>query len=159
MKLIEEPKLLRPVAEIRVPGAKRFVASEHLKAVNVGDTRGEFGRSFLNKIEKDVPDITVVVHRLENHSNDAWIRGCLGDHTEIQLAHFFGLLEKQSQGGEGLLLTDGLKWNMAYVLGLGGDPAVMDSIWDGGNDSWILSACSVGYLRHLAGDQIFSREA
>ncbi len=46
---LRKTDLLRPITKILVPGAKRFVAEEHLKTANIGWTGDKFNKLFLKK--------------------------------------------------------------------------------------------------------------
>ncbi|MCX6760056.1 MAG: hypothetical protein NTW46_01795, partial [Candidatus Nealsonbacteria bacterium] len=113
---LKEPDLLKQVETVAVKGAERFVAKDHLKEANVGWTSDNFQKLFLDKVEESVKDAAIAVHRLERDSLDAPILAELGNRAETKLAYLFELLEKQSKGEKGTLLTNGYA-NIAYIKG------------------------------------------
>ena len=153
-----EQPLLRKLVSVRVEGAKRFVAKDHLKEANVGWTGGNFDKLFLDLVEENVNDQNVAVHRLERKSKDAPIMAQLGEKARTSLCHFFGLLKDQSKGQEGYLLVNGSA-NIAYIIGNDGNFWAVLARWDSGRRFWYVNARSVedpdGWD---AGRQVLSRD-
>ena len=136
--------LLRLVhADVSVDATQRFVANDRLGAANIGWTNDAFKRLFLNKVEANVPAAKLSVHCLEEDSLDSPILAELGDKAEIFLAYFFQLLEKQSKGQAGRLLTNGYA-NIAYIRDAEGILWAVDASWDVGDRYWSVDASSVG---------------
>lgn len=156
----EIPKLLSEVASgIKVPGADRFVAKDHIKAANVGWMGDEFKEYFLNNVEENVPEAILSVHRLERASLDAPIMTELGARKQVFLAQFFELLERQARGEWGLLMTNGLA-NIAYIVGSDGNFWAVSASWRGVYRVWGVKAHSVGYsFSWGGGDQVLSRDS
>lgn len=156
--VIKEPSVLRRIASVQAPGVKKFVAKDALKSANVGWTNDNFKTLFLDKVEENVGDAVIAVHNLERASKDAPILTELGARTETKLAHFFGLLEKQSKGEPGTLLVNG--WaNIAYIMGNDGNIWIVRAYWTSVNRYWDVWSCSVDDPREWrAGGQVFSRD-
>ena len=152
------PQFLRKVTTVSVFCAKKFVAKDQLQAANIGWTNSNFDKFFLNKVEENVGDTTLAVHRLEKGSKDSMIRTELGDRAEIQLAHFFELLKKQSKGEEGRLLVNGYA-NIAYIIGNDGNLWAVLALWFSAFRCWAVLACSVeSPAEWAAGRQVLSRD-
>ncbi|MEK7653150.1 MAG: hypothetical protein AAB358_01560 [Patescibacteria group bacterium] len=156
---IKQPDLLKRVITVAVSGAAKFVASEHLKEANVGWTGDNFKRLFLEKVEEKVGNATIAIHKLEKASLDVPIMAELGDHAEIQLAHFFALLQAQSKGETGVLLVNGYA-NIAYIRGIDGNFWAVYVLWYPGYGYWFLYAHSVEHPDGwLGGGQVLSRDS
>lgn len=156
---IKEPDLLRRITTISVPGTKRFVAKDHLKTANIGWAGDNFNKLFLKKAEENVKDLTIAVDRLEKNSLDASILAELGNRAEINLAHFFWLIEKQSKGENGPLLTNGYA-NIAYILGIDGNLWAVGVYWYSGRGYWRVGAVSVeDPVGWSTGCQVLSRDS
>ncbi|OGZ64014.1 MAG: hypothetical protein A3A98_03630 [Candidatus Staskawiczbacteria bacterium RIFCSPLOWO2_01_FULL_40_39] len=157
----EVPPVLKLVTSgIKVAGAKRFVADkDSLKEANVGWTGENFNQFFLGKVEENVQDGIIAIHRLEKRSVDAPIRKELGqEREEIALAHFFDLLKKQSKGQEGHLLVNGYA-NIAYIKDKNGNFWAVGALWHSYYRYWSVYARSVGHPRGWrAGDQVLSSD-
>lgn len=157
----EVPPVLKLVASgIKATGAKHFVADKaSLKEANIGWTGSNFDQFFLGKVEEDVEDATLAIHRLEKRSVDDPIRKELGqEREEITLAHFFDLLKKQSKGEPGHLLVNGYA-NIVYIRDKSGTLFAVDAGWGSYCRFWIVGADSVedpgGWNR---GNQVVSRD-
>lgn len=163
----EVPPILKLVAKaIKVSGAKRFTANKaSLKKANICLTRtsDNFDQHFLGKVEENVADDTLVVHRLVHRlgkrSLDAQIRRELGQkRQEIMLTHFFDLLKKQSKGGTGYLLVNGYA-NIAYIRDKDGTLWAVRANWNFCFHCWSVCAPSVGNpVRWSSGYQVVSRD-
>lgn len=157
--VVKMANLLKRVTTVQVSGVKRFVASKHLKAANVGWTGDDFKRLFLGKVEENIGDVTIAVDRLEEASLDAPIMAELSNRAEIQLAHFFELLEAQSKGEEGALLVNGFA-NIAYICGADGNVWAVGASWNSDNGHWCVSANSVeDPFKWLDGNQVLSLDS
>jgi len=153
---VRESDLLRKLVTVPVKGAKKFVAKDHIKSANVGYTGTNFDKLFLDLVEENVEDANLAGHSLGRKSLDAPIMAELGDRAKIKLAHFFGLVEKQSKGEAGTLLTNGCA-NIAYIEGIDGNLWVVGALWVSGYGVWDVRARSVGRQRAwLAGRQVLS---
>src|SRR3989344_7481882 len=142
----EVPLILKLVGKtIKVSGANRFVADkDSLKEANIGWTSANFDAHFLGKVEENIADDMLAVHRLEKHLLDAPIRKELGqEREEITLTHFFDLLKKQSKGQTGHLLVNGYA-NIAYICDKDGKLWAVNAYWYSGLRYWRVFAHSVG---------------
>lgn len=156
---VKETDLLRQITRVSVPGTEKFVAKEHLKAANIGYTGGNFDNLFLKKVEENVEGVTMAIHRLEKGFLDAPILAELGNRAEISLAHLFQLIEKQSNGEDGPLLTNGYA-NIAYIRGTDGNLWAVYASWHSSNGYWDVVATSVENPgRWNAGHQVLSRDS
>ena len=136
--------------------AKKFVLADHVKPANIGWMGENFKRLFLRKVEEDVPKATLTVSKLTNASLDAPILTELGDRAESKLAWLFELIEKQSKGEDGILLTNGYA-NIFYVLDADGNLWAVYAYWYSDCRDWSVEAYSVERPdRWNAGNQVFS---
>jgi hypothetical protein len=153
---IKESDLLRRITTVSVSGAKKFVAEDRLQVCNIGWTGDNFKKLFLDKVEENVPNAVIAIHRLERNSLDAPILTELGKRAEAKLVHFFGLIEKQSKGEDGLLLTNG-RANIAYIIGSDGNVWTVNAYWISRARYWIVGAVSVDDPHEwCAGDRVLS---
>src|SRR3989344_1696433 len=139
------PILKLVVSGVQVAGAKCFVPDKvALKEANVGFTDSNFDQFFLGKVEDNIKDATLAVHRLEKNSLDAEIRKELDqEREEITLTHFFDLLKKQSKGQKGHLLINGYA-NIAYICDKDGKLWAVNAYWYSVLRYWRVFAHSVG---------------
>jgi len=155
------PSILSLVASgIQVKGSKRFVADKtSIKEANIGWTGSNFDRFFLDKVEEDIGDATIAIHRLEKSSVDAPIRKELGENREeTKLVHLFDLIRKQSEGQQGHLLVNGYA-NVAYIRGKDGNLRVVNARWYSNDRYWSVDASSVENPREwLHGDHVLSSD-
>ena len=157
--VVKQPGLLCRATTVKVPGIAKFVVKDHLTAVNVGWIDKNFDQFFRNKQEEDVDDITLVVSRLEKDSLDTSILAELGDRAETSLAHLFALLEKQSKGEQGILLTNGYA-NIFYIRGTDGNLWAVSANWNSYDGYWDVEASSVERpCWWNVGGQVFSRDS
>lgn len=138
---LRKDDLLRRITEVAVSATKKFIAKDHIKSVNVGYMNDNF-KLFLNKIEEDVPNAELVISELKKASLDAPIMTELGSKKRIFLAHFFELLEHQSKGQAGPLLTNGYAI-VGYVQDDEGNFWAVDARWDSIYRCWCVYAYSV----------------
>lgn len=149
--------LLRKIVTVSVPGMEKFVAEDHLKDANIAWRGSNFDKLFLRKVEKNIGELTVAVYCLEKDSLDAPILTQLGDYAEINLAHFFSLIEKQSKGESGPLLVKGYA-NIAYIRGIDNNRWVVCACWRSARGCWFVGAYSVGGPdRWWVGGRVLSR--
>lgn len=138
----ERSGLLKRVATVLARGTAKFVDEDRLKEANIGWLGGSFEKLFLKKMEENVDDAAIAVHRLERASKNAPIMAELGNGAEIKLAHFFSLLEAQSKRQEGALLVNGYP-NIAYIIGDDGNFWAVFASWNSGSRYWGIDARSV----------------
>lgn len=148
--------LLRKVATVHASANKKFALSEAVNISNVGWMSEQFKRLFGDKVEEGVPAATIAVNRLERNSTDPAIVIKLGGKPQMPLAYLFELMEKQSQGQEGVLLVNGYA-NIVYAVGNDGNIWAVSANWHPSYRYWHVNALSVAYLNPwLAGLQILS---
>ena len=158
----EVPSILKLVANgIKASGSKRFVVNEaSLKEANIGWTGENFKEHFLGKVEENITDATLAIHRLEQSALDAPIRKELGSERGVTtLAYFFNLIKKQSNGQKGHLLVNGYA-NIAYIRDKKNTLWAVRARWLSFYGYWLVDAYSVeNPLEWLAGYQILSRDS
>ncbi len=122
---------------------------------------GEFEEYFLGKVEKlaEVAETTLRYQDLVKNSLDRPIIEALGGEAkaETSAAEICGLLEKQPNGEDGPLLTNGYA-NIFYVRDVNGVLRAVGVGWsDGGWD--VIARSVVGPREWGAGDRVFSRNS
>lgn len=155
------PPLLETIGTHLVPATTSpFVAKEKFTLKKDGGIcsylHPDFSSWLLGKTEDAKGETTLRFARLTKDSLDKPILAELGDTAETTLSDIFALMEKQSKGENGVLLTNG--WaNIFYVR----DAKVLRAVhvrWD--VVGWRVYAPSVGRpLRWLAGYRLFSRNS
>ncbi|MFA5061760.1 MAG: hypothetical protein WC526_01275 [Patescibacteria group bacterium] len=159
--------LLTLVGAVVIWLAVRFVASEHLvknteknAPVKISYIFDKVTVWFQGKIEERVEgEMALCCHTLNSDSDDNLIINQLGGETkaETALAEVFACLEKQPNGEDGALLTNGHA-NIFYVRNTEGVLCVIQVIWRG--DGWTFYTRSVGSLDTCTeGRRVFSRAA
>jgi hypothetical protein len=155
-ELVIKERNLQRITAVPVFGTEKFIARDHLKPANISCTGSDFDKFFLEKVDENIKGLTVAVHRLEKDSLSIPIIAELGGCAEINLVHLFQLIEKQSKGEDGLLLTDGT--NIAYIRGTDGNLWVVVASWT--SMDWYVCADRVGYPRKWSlGSQVLSRDS
>ena len=158
-EFVLENKFLKRIARVAVGGAKWFVPKDHIQSANIGRMDDGFRMFFLDKVEENVNGTIIVVHQLEKDSLDVSILAELGDHAQISLAHFFELLEKQSKGESGQLLTNGYAM-IAYIIDKDGNTRAVNAIWSDARRYWVVYANLVeSPSRWHEGHQVLSRDS
>jgi len=152
---IKRIKFLSKLTTVDVPFIENFVLTEQvIKEANVC-AWDNFRKMFLGKKEQGVTANRLTIHSLGKNSLDAPIRKELGNREEITLAHFVHLVRQQSQGQDGVLLTNGYA-NVAYIKGDGNMWAVSAG-WDSDDRCWDVNAHSVENPNDWnAGNQVIS---
>jgi hypothetical protein len=144
---------LRAAGTVSVPGAKLFVADDHLSPDhlspngNPATTRiafvwTAFMDEFLPKVEEDVPPAELTLYDLTKPSVDAEIITELDDTYETYLADLSALLRMQDSGEDGPLLTNGLA-NIFYIRAKDRSLWAVYAHWFLGREGWYLNAYSV----------------
>ena len=148
--------LLELLTTIILPATTRFIARDHFKVdispeapVQIAYLGDNFKNHFLGKVEENVPEARVRIHRLIRPSLDAPIVAALGEKHEAFLAHLHQLLLRQPKGEQGDLLTDGYA-NIFYVRDAGNTLWAVGARWCGGG--WRVDANSVGSPREWRDD-------
>ncbi|MCD4761807.1 hypothetical protein K8R32_02500 [bacterium] len=157
--------LLDSVGEVSIPGStKSFIAREHfivgqkvkMPVSYLGD---DFCSWFLDKVEDGSYEKSVVHYSrlLKRASVDRQIVTELGGEreVEIRLYEMFFLMELQSNGEDGILITNGLQ-NIFYILDSSLVLRAVNIGW--GGSGWNISALNVEtFDKWDAGAQVFSR--
>jgi len=159
--------LLEPMGTVIISArTEKFVARDHFivdkskKAkVKISYLGENFTENFLGKIEDPFVGSILRYGKLKKYSVDAPIISELGGEAkaETTLAETFSLMEKQGNGGEGDLLTNGYA-NIFYIRGERLVLWAVDCRWlDGG---WSVYANPVTDPRRWsAGRRVFSRSS
>ena len=158
--------LLETVGTVAVQAIATFSAKDHFKVntsgeVKIGYIWDGFSNAFLagdGKVEADIAEATLRVHKLVKNSVDGPIIAELGGEevAETSLAQMYELMKAQGQGQQGILLTNGYA-NIFYVRDVKGVLWVADCRWSSGYDYWDVNAYPVTYPdTWRAGDQVFS---
>ena len=163
----ESNSLLKFVGTITIPATAKFVAkdkfvvnTERNAPVKISYLGDNFTAWFLNgdgKIEDPITGQTLCYYRLRQSSMDCPIIAELGgaEKSEITLFEIFSLMEKQGNGKDGALLSNGL-CNLFCVRGSTGVLSAVYVHWWG--DGWSVGADSIfeGMHRWDEGDRVFS---
>ena len=138
--------LLELVGTVTIPAiSQRFVAAEKFvvadSPVRIAWLGSNFQEWFLGKTENPIPETTLRYAKLTRAELDGPIMTELGDAKESTLSHIYGLMARQANGEEGVLLTN--SWaNIFYVRDVNGVLRAVGASCDGGG--WYVSADSVG---------------
>jgi hypothetical protein len=113
---------------------------------------------FGGKIEEDFPEGELRPLTLTQSANDSEIIADLGGETaaEVTLAEIWRLMERQANGGEGALLTNGYA-NIFYVRDRNGVLRMVHVHWCG--DGWSAYAYALDDSRWHDGYRVFSRNS
>ncbi len=159
-------KLLELVGTVKVNISKKFILGKYLsdnpgkiKFYYLSDNFKEWFLSGNGKIEDPVGEQELCYAKLTKASVDGPIIEELGGEAkaETTLSEVHALLEKQSKGQEGALLTSGYT-NIFYVRDTAGVLRAVDVRWFA--DGWLVRARSVGRPDGWdAGDRVFSRNS
>jgi len=158
----KKSRLLELISVIAIPSASRFVAAKKFvianKPINIVWFGDNFKEWFLKKVEEPIDEAELRCMRLISPSVDGPIIAELGeDKAETTLAQIFSLLERQSNGQEGILLTNNYA-NIFYVRDVKGILRAVSVRWFGGG--WNAYAHSVeGPDRCIGGGRVFSRNS
>jgi len=156
---------LNPFGMIRLLGTtKPFVVAEKFAVdtkasalVKIFYLNENFQAWFTGKIETPAVKTTLRYAELVEESLDAPILAELGDKAETTLDQVYALMERQPNGEEGILLTNG--WaNVFYIRDVNGALRAVSVFWHG--DGWDVDAYSVGHpFGWRAGRRVFSRNS
>ncbi|MEX0934910.1 MAG: hypothetical protein WDZ70_01115 [Candidatus Paceibacterota bacterium] len=118
---VRNPRILDFVKKTTARGAERFITKDKFlegetDGVLIARISDNFTLNLLDKIEVNVEDAKLNIHRLREQSYDMPIIHELGGEkiVETSLSHFWSLLKRQGHGGDGDLLTNGYA-NIVYV--------------------------------------------
>lgn len=138
----------------------KFVVDTGKKAkVKISFLSNVFKEEFLNKVEDPIGAAILGYHKLLQFSVDTPIIAELGGEGKVEtsLTEMFSLMEMQSNGESGKLLTNGYA-NIFYIRNSAGVLRAVDVDWI--VVGWFVSADSVGIpYRWGAGDRVFSRNS
>lgn len=154
--------LLEPLGTITMAPRLEFVAGDHFVIntdpkvpATISFLGSNFREWFLGKIEEPAAETMLRYAKLIRSEFDGPIMAELGDHKETTLAQIFALMERQLNGEEGVLLTNGLV-NIFYVHDVNGVLRAVDVYWSG--VGWLVFAVSVSDSRRWHdGLRVFSR--
>ena len=161
-----QPSILKLIGTVTIPGVtEKFVAKDkfvrdigHKAKVKISYIGENFTNWFKDKVEDDDSlggDLVPLV--LTRNDLDNEIIAALGgeDAAEVGLADIWRLMERQANGEQGVLLTNGYA-NIFYVRDIEGTLRAVRVYW--GGSGWRVDATPVGYpFRWDAGSQVFSR--
>ncbi|MCX6713621.1 MAG: hypothetical protein NTV48_00755 [Candidatus Vogelbacteria bacterium] len=143
---------LNKVTTVKVDGAVRFCPAENLDKDILRLAGGNFGRVFLNTVENNVRDAMLNVWKVSDNPQPADVIADLGCHSQIELVHFFNLLNMQNQGQKGYLPIDG----DTSILGFKNEWVLCAKFWH----SWRVDAFLVhdpnAYRYISAGSRVIS---
>ncbi len=96
------------------------------------------------------PVKTLQYHDLGKNAHDRDIKAQLPEKQEVELWQVAWLIERQKDGEEGVLLTNGYA-NIFYVAGF-----AVGVGWNAGNREWVVSVWKLGGDDWRRGDRVFS---
>lgn len=136
--------LLEAIDTVTIPGTERFVAQEKFVVgktpVKIARLDDRFKDWFSTKTEESVGVTTLCFSKLTRSELDGPIMAELGDAKETMLVQVYTLMEREANGEEGVLLTDG--WaNIFYVRDIKGRVRAVYISWS--TDGWGVHAHSV----------------
>ncbi|MBP6858523.1 MAG: hypothetical protein KBC33_01685 [Candidatus Pacebacteria bacterium] len=162
--IVTEPSLpyrLKSHDTIKCPAFERFEAKGKFGRGVVGGVKfrslgNNFTQMFSSKVEINIHETILCSRELLMNSNGLQILRQIEDGKElISLAHLHHLLTLQSEGQEGILLTDGLP-NIFHIVGADGEFSSMNVYWS--VVGWDIKSGSIGDLGYwCAGSRVFSR--
>jgi hypothetical protein len=169
--LCEQTKsLLAPIGTVTIPATtKRFVATGNRLRGDTGtETRflvfffgADFEYCFLGKVEKKISQVTLVCNQLRKATTDTQIIAELGGRrkSETTLTELYALMERQPNGEDGIMLTNG-KGNIFYIRDkyriLRAVIAYCSSFCE--DVRWMVAASSItNPIEWCKGDNVFSR--
>jgi hypothetical protein len=151
---------LQPLGTVVVSKTKKFIVRKNFKVntsakapVKISYVGGYFKKWFLDKIEKPANKASLCYYDLLKLSTDEAIIAELGGEIKVEtsLAVVYALMEKQNNGGSGVLLNN----NIFYVRDI--DSVIRAVYVDRRDTGWSVCAGSVEVLCHwLVGSRAFS---
>ncbi len=155
-------KILRPIPTPPPTESLPFNADKTFFNKKSGVKMVEHGSNFKSwfggKVEEDFPEGELRPLTLTQSANDSEIIADLGGETaaEVTLAEIWRLMERQANGGEGVLLNNG--WaNIFYVRDREGVLRAVDVGWN--DDGWFAGAVALDGVRWNDGNPVFSRNS
>lgn len=138
----------RPLRLLRPAEKRRFVAKETFfgeTAVKIAYLSPGFTKWFEAAVEESVLEATLVPFNLNEAAAGSAIIADLGgeDRAEVALSQIWRLLERQPNGEEGVLLTNGYA-NIFYVRNITGVLVVVTVVWIALKNGWQVYAGSLG---------------
>lgn len=161
---------LRYVKSVPVAGSEEFVITEQLlrEKYNFGAFGNNFCRLFFGKALKKVLTRVIAIHQLNTRLTDKQIKDELGNHAITSFAYALSLVEKQREGEDGPLLTNG-HTNLMVVeveeeVEENGKKVTKNSVWavrfvwSAIREYWSVGAHLIGHPDewHDAGRQVVS---
>lgn len=154
-------RILRPVAPKPVE-PRPFKSDETFFSKSSGVKMVPHGSNFTawfsGKVEEDVPTGDLVPFVLTQSAYDNEIIADLGgeEKAETTLAEIWRLMQRQANGEDGVLLTNGYA-NIFYVRDVNGVLRAVGVTW--GDDGWLARAHALDDDGWDGGDQVFSRNS
>jgi hypothetical protein len=156
--------LLELIGTVVVPATGKFIVRNKFVVdtgrgapVKISYVGSNFSERFLGKIEEPKPKTTLRYAKLLKYSVDRPILAELGNAAKTTLAEVYTLMERQPDGEDGALLTNGCA-NIFYVPDISGELRAVSVFWCGGG--WRARASSVaGPHAWRDGYRVFSRNS
>ena len=167
-KKVEPAMFLDWLGTVKIPETPKFIAREKLvlnsgrkakPGVRIAYLGDNVKSWFLGKIEEPAVEAYLRYAKLMRYAHDEEILQELGGRAETTLAMVYVLLETQSNGEEGVLLTNG--WaNIFYLNDINGILRTVDVDWGAGDGGWYVDADDVaGPGGWYGGNRVFSRNS
>ncbi len=155
-------RILQSITPKPVESNRPFNADETFFNKKSGVKMVEHGSNFKSwfggKVEDDAPDGELRPLTLTQSANDSEIIADLGGEAtaEVTLAEIWRLMERQANGGEGVLLTNGYA-NIFYVRDRDGVLRAVSVYWN--DDGWYANANALDDYRWFDVIRVFSRNS
>jgi len=158
-----EPRTFKVLRPMDLPAAPAtFSADETFFAkkpcVKISYLGDNFRSWFAGAVEENAPSAPLVGFDLTQSAEDSEIIEDLGGEAraEVTLCEIWRLMQRQSSGEGGVLLTNGYA-NVFCVRGKDGVLRTVSVYWDG--LGWGVDADALGDSRWLGGHRVFSRNS
>ena len=154
-------RILRPV--VPTTSTRRLFKADDTffnkrSGVKMVEHGSNFTSWFTGRVEEDAPEAMLVAFALTQRTYDNDVIGELGGEAaaEVTLAEIWRLMERQANGGEGALLTNGYA-NIFYVRDVNGVLRSVFVRWF--VDGWRVCAYALGGFRWHGVGRVFSRNS
>ena len=153
-------RILRPVPR-PLAASRPFKAEDTFfnkkSGVKMVEHGGNFTSWFTGSVEEDAPEGMLQPFTLTQNAYDNEIITDLGgeEKAEVTLTEIWRLMERQANGGDGILLITNGYANIFYVRDVNGALRAVDVFWRGAG--WNANANALGDDRWLDDCQVFSR--
>ena len=155
-------KVLRPITATPLGTGRPFKADDTFfnkkSGVKMVLHGSNFTSWFTGKVEKDVPTGDLVPFALTQSAYDSEIIADLGgeEKVEVTLAEIWPLMQRQANGEDGVLLTNGYA-NIFYVRDVNGVLRAVYVYWS--DDGWRALANTIDVDRWLGVGRVFYRNS